>query len=220
MSLTPDDIEHQVFKERFRGYDQDEVDRFLDRVAQRIGELTRERDELAERVDELERQSGQVVESEKLLQRALLTAQRTADETIDEARATAEQTIEDARREADALIAEAHRRIDEDEQRALDVLDHVRRAAEDLTRFRTEYRERVEAVIAEQLAMLDRAGDLPELPDGLRSLAQSAAPVGEESKAPVGDRPEAPAGEERDAPTGQESEADEPGRVYWQHGSE
>jgi DivIVA domain-containing protein len=29
VSLTPRDIEQQVFKERFRGYDQDEVDRFL-----------------------------------------------------------------------------------------------------------------------------------------------------------------------------------------------
>lgn len=195
MPLTPDDIEHQVFKERFRGYDQDEVDRFLDRVSERIGELITERDGLAERIRELERQSSETADSEKLLQRALITAQRTADETIDEARATAEQTIEDARRQAEQILAEAHRQVGEDERRALDVLEHVRRAVEDLSRFRSEYRQRVESVIAEQLAMLDRAGDLPEVPEGLKSLAQAEAPG-----------------------QGQDGQVEESGHVYWDHG--
>jgi len=42
----------------------------------------------------------------------------------------------------------------------------------DLQRFRTEYRERVRGVIAEQLALLDRAGDVPDLPVGMTQLAQ------------------------------------------------
>lgn len=161
MSLTTQDVENQVFKERFRGYDQDEVDQFLDRVAERIGELTRERDGLRERVSELERGAQQVGESGQTLQRTLVAAQRTADATIDEARATAEQ-----------IIADAHQRASEEAQQALEVLDHVRHAVEELSRFRSEYREQVASVIAEQLALLDRAGELPELPGGLRALGE------------------------------------------------
>lgn len=187
MSLTPEDVEKQVFKERFRGYDQDEVDRFLDRVTASVGEFIKERDLLRERVRELERQATESTQSGELLQRTLLSAQRTADETIEAARATAAQTVDEARSQADELVAEArgeadqivadaHRRSGEDERQAHEVLDHVRRVVDDLARFRGEYRERVEAVIAEQLALLDRAGELPELPEGLRSLEERATP--------------------------------------------
>lgn len=196
MSLTPEEIEHQVFKERFRGYDQDEVDRFLDTVSERIGQLLRERDELADRLRETERRSSEAKESETLLQRALVTAQRAADETIDEARATAEQTIDDARRQAEQILAEADRQVGERERRAHDVLAHVRHAVDELARFRTEYRQRIEGVIAEQLAMLDRAEDIPELPAGLQALAQA------------------------DLPARGDEEADQAGHVYWDHGRE
>jgi hypothetical protein len=47
----------------------------------------------------------------------------------------------------------------------------VARAAESLARFRDEYRARVQAVIAEQLALLDRAGELPDVPQAVRDLA-------------------------------------------------
>lgn len=176
MSLTPEDVDKQVFKERFRGYDQDEVDQFLDRVVASIGELTRERDALQERLREFERRAEEAGEAERLLQRTLLAAQRSADETIDEARATAEQTVEDARGQAEQIIADAHRRVGDDARQALEVLDHVRHVVDELERFRAEYRVRVEAVIAEQLALLDRAGDLPELPEGLRALADLPVP--------------------------------------------
>lgn len=196
MSLTPDDIENQVFKERFRGYDQDEVDAFLDRASARITELTRERDGLRERLADAERQAAETGESGQLLQRTLLAAQRSADETIDEARATAEQTLEDARHRAEEIIDEAHEQVHEDQRRAREVLEHVRSVVADMARFRAEYRERVEAMLGEQLALLDRAGDLPELPEGLRSMADlDAAGTG---------------GVEQDAG----------GQVYWESGPE
>lgn len=196
MSLTPDDIENQVFKERFRGYDQDEVDAFLDRVTARITELTRERDGLRERLADVERQAAEAGESGRLLQRTLLAAQRTADETIDEARATAEQTLEDARHRAEEIIDEAREQVHEDQRRAREVLEHVRSVVADMARFRAEYRERVEAMIGEQLALLDRAGDLPELPEGLRSMA------------------------ELDAAGTSGVEQDAGGQVYWESGPE
>lgn len=203
MSLTPEDIEHQVFKERFRGYDQDEVDRFLDRVSEGLSELAREREQLADRVRALEGRAGEKTESEKLLQRTLVSAQRAADETVAEARATAEQTVQEARDEAEEILAEAHRQLDadarrvaEDEQRALEVLAFVRRAVDEFARFRRDYRRQVEGFIAEQLAVFDRIGELPDIPDGLRSLS------------------------EREDPAEAEAQAGEVGHVSWDHGRE
>lgn len=203
MSLTPEDIEHQVFKERFRGYDQDEVDRFLDKVSEGIAELRREREELADRIRELEGLAGEKTESEKLLQRALVSAQRTADETVAEARAHAEQTVQEAREQAEEIIAQAHRQVDEDarravedEQRALEVLAHVRAAVEEFVRFRREYRQQVEGFIAEQLAVFDRIGELPDIPDRLHALA------------------------DREDPPAAQAQVGEVGRVSWEHGQE
>jgi cell division initiation protein len=172
--LTPEDIEHQVFKERFRGYDQGEVDRFLDRLAGRITELERERDLLADRVRALTGRAGDAG-PEALLERTVLAAQRTADEAVAEARGLAEQAIEDARLEAEHIIEEARAQAAEIGAQAQAQAARVEAAVEEFRRFRAEYRERVEAVIADQLAMLDRAGEIPDLPDVIIGGSPDAA---------------------------------------------
>ncbi len=41
MSITPQDIVDKVFSTKFRGYDQEEVDEFLDKIYIGYEELTR-----------------------------------------------------------------------------------------------------------------------------------------------------------------------------------
>jgi hypothetical protein len=60
----------------------------------------------------------------------------------------------------------------------------VAQAVEDLRRFRNEYRERVQGVIAEHLALLDQAGDLPEVPT---EIEEAAAVVQQHAAAAVGE---------------------------------
>lgn len=169
MSLTPETIEQQLFTQRFRGYDQQEVDQFLDRVSDQLAQLAQERDELAARVAELEQASKTSGEAEKLLQRTLVAAQRTADETVHDARSTAEQTIADARAEAEEILASARRDAAAQQEHAKAVADRIHQAVDELARFRSEYRERLEALLSEQLAILDRT-DLPEPPEDLGDL--------------------------------------------------
>ena len=211
MTLTPEDIERQVFSQEFRGYDRGEVDAFLDRVADRILELGRERDALAtrlrdvermareqvaqaeahaaERIADVERRAAGAIEAERLLKRTLVTAQRTADETVAEARARAEEALVDAREKADGIVAESQRQAEEivgdaryRAMRELEAgrveMERVRRAVADLERFRSEYRQRVRTAIAEQVALIDRAGDIPDLPQPLVELGRPPdAPV-------------------------------------------
>lgn len=192
MAITPDDIHAQTFKERFKGYDEEEVDHFLAQVADGVAELHREREELAERVRELEEGGGGgdssgISDTEALLRRTLVTAQRAADDTVAEARATAEQTVADAREEAETLLADARReaedllararaQAEQDVELARSERERVLAAVDDLRRLRGEYAERVRAVIAEQLDLLDRTGDLPELPADLDALSDLEPP--------------------------------------------
>jgi DivIVA domain-containing protein len=174
MSLTPQDIQRD-FKERFRGYDPDEVDEHLAHLADRLVSLQDERDQLAERVRETDRSGSSgsstgALESERLLKRTLIAAEQTADRVVSEAESEAERVVGDARRRADELLASARSAADREWREARDGADRVRRAVAHLRAFRDDYTERVRSAIAEQLAVLDRVGDLPEIPSSVERL--------------------------------------------------
>jgi DivIVA domain-containing protein len=173
MSLTPQEIQRD-FKERFRGYDPDEVDEHLSRLVDRLMSLQQERDQLVERLREAERSGAAnnngALESERLLKRTLIAAEQTADRVVSEAESEAERVVSDARRRADELLASARSAADREWREARDGADRVRRAVAHLRAFRDDYTERVRSAIAEQLAVLDRVGDLPEIPSSVERL--------------------------------------------------
>jgi DivIVA domain-containing protein len=173
MSLTPQEIQRD-FKERFRGYDPDEVDEHLARLVDRMVSLQQERDQLIERLRDAERSGASntngTLESERLLKRTLIAAEQTADRVVSEAESEAERVVGDARRRADELLASARSAADREWREARDGADRVRRAVAHLRAFRDDYTERVRSAIAEQLAVLDRVGDLPEIPSSVERL--------------------------------------------------
>lgn len=192
MSLTPQDVQRD-FKERFRGYDPDEVDEHLSRLADRLVSLQDERDQLVERVRELERSGGGngggngTLESERLLKRTLIAAEQTADRVVSEAESEAERVVSDARRRADELLASARSAADREWREARDGADRVRRAVAHLRAFRDDYTERVRSAIAEQLAVLDRVGDLPEIPSSVERLGTLSVEEPQRLAADTGD---------------------------------
>ncbi|MFT5201094.1 MAG: cell division initiation protein [Candidatus Aldehydirespiratoraceae bacterium] len=98
------------FHERFRGYDPDEVDAYVDRVARAAAVLRGRVAELQERAEAAESRggaSGGVSEAEETLTRTLVLAQRTADAAIAEARVEAERTTTDAATSAQAILSAA-----------------------------------------------------------------------------------------------------------------
>lgn len=202
MGIGPEDLERAVFKERFRGYDQDEVDRFLDEVAAGIAALRDERDALAAEVESLRGGGGMapaagLADADHLLKRTIGAAQRTAEELV-----------ADARRQAGELVEEARRAAAREREQSRGEAELLRRAVSDLRAFRDEYRARLHAVVSEQLAALDRAGELPRLP---QSVEQVLAPVealqGAPEPTPARSWAEAAASEPEDEPLPSEPEA-------------
>jgi len=172
VDISPEDIERAVFKERFRGYDQDEVDRFLDLLAQQIAVLQAERDELAAQVvggparaESWTPQDDSGLDGvDQLVKRTLSAAQRTAEELIADARTRATEMVEDSRR-----------RVLREREQLRTESELIRRAADELRNFRDEYRGRLHAVVSEQLAALDRAGELPRLPASVDEVVVSVS---------------------------------------------
>lgn len=54
MSITPQDIVNKAFSTKFRGYDKEEVDEFLDKIYIDYEELTRYKDETERYIKRLE----------------------------------------------------------------------------------------------------------------------------------------------------------------------
>jgi cell division initiation protein len=164
MSLTPNDVDNATFKEKFKGYDMDEVDAFLERVTARLQELIEENDALRARLRVAESGSG---ESEQLIQRTLLTAQRTADEVVEQAKA-----------EAERLVAQARDDAVRDRERLQEEAEELTRAIAELKQFRLTYQQRLQAVIEQQMERLQQTSVLPDVPQEIDDLAQSVQAPG------------------------------------------
>ncbi len=108
---TPLEVETATFRHVVRGYDPDEVDTLLLRVAERYEAMWSENQKLRHRTAELEEAARKREDDDGLMTRVLTNAQAMADEIRASAQAEAEKTIEDARREAEDLRAQLDGRL-------------------------------------------------------------------------------------------------------------
>ncbi|MDZ7413803.1 MAG: DivIVA domain-containing protein, partial [candidate division KSB1 bacterium] len=90
MRLTPLEIRKQEFHRSMRGFDVDEVEMFLDMVAEQFETLLRERNALNEEVVKLRTQLRDYQQVEKTLQETLMNAQQNLNESREASRRQAE----------------------------------------------------------------------------------------------------------------------------------
>jgi cell division initiation protein len=111
MEVGPRDVYEKQFNDAWRGYDQEEVDDFLDKVAEALDETQRENADLTERVRTLEESVATAREAEEMLRTTLATAQQAAEEAMAKAKSKADQLIGEAEERARASTDEAHERV-------------------------------------------------------------------------------------------------------------
>ncbi len=91
------------------GYDREEVDSFLDGVADELEKLTNKNKELEEAVSKMDRKVSQFDEMQKTLQTALMNAQRSAGNILQEARSQATAIIKRAQDRSDRILDDLER---------------------------------------------------------------------------------------------------------------
>jgi cell division initiation protein len=127
MDLSAKLLREVEFRTSLRGYDTDEVDEFLEKVAVAVEELQEKMRQLAYRAERAERAVSDraAEEDDDSIRRTLVLAQRTADMAVreaqeqaavlmDTARSESEKLLGDAREEAQRLSSEAQRRHSDD----------------------------------------------------------------------------------------------------------
>jgi len=108
MRLSAMDIRQQQFAVKlFRGFDPQEVDAFLEEVADDWEELVRENNLLKDQLATLEEQKKGMDEQNKSLQQTLIVAQKMAEEFRESSRRAADIVLREAQLQAEKLLEES-----------------------------------------------------------------------------------------------------------------
>lgn len=172
MELTARDIHEKQFRDAFRGYNQEEVDDFLDHVAEALEHLRRENESLRERVRELDQAVATSRETEDMLKKTLLTAQQAAEEALARAKAKAAQIVADAEQEASGMTerartalaeaeSEARRKAADSEREVSARRREVDATIERLRAYETDLKSRLRSFLDQQLRALEQLSEHP-----------------------------------------------------------
>jgi cell division initiation protein len=108
MRLSPVDIRQQQFTMKmFRGFDPQEVDTFLDDVAEDFESLLRENATLKEQLTSHEERARGLSDTERTLKDTLVTTQRLAEEMKESAKRDAQLLLREATLNAEKLMEES-----------------------------------------------------------------------------------------------------------------
>jgi cell division initiation protein len=108
MRVTPTDIRQQSFTVRlFRGFDLQEVDAFLEDVAEDLEFAIKENTTLREQLAAMEERMRAVGEREKILQETLVTTQRLTEEMKEAAKREAGLHVREAELQGEKIMESA-----------------------------------------------------------------------------------------------------------------
>lgn len=118
MKLTPLDIQQQKFQVKWRGYDKQEVETFLELVAEDVESLLQECNKLKSEIQKCETQLIDFRENERAIQQTIMTTQKVSDDLkrnaqreaeliISEAKVAAGRIMNDARAQSEKVIGDS-----------------------------------------------------------------------------------------------------------------
>ncbi|MDD2283377.1 MAG: DivIVA domain-containing protein [Eubacteriales bacterium] len=144
MALTPLDIHNKEFAKGFRGYDEDEVDEFLDRVVKDYEGLIKENMLLKQKAQELSDKLDHYTKIEETLHNAIIVAQQAAQEVKETALGEAELIRKEAEQETKRSI-----------ENNLAKAEKVRQEIEELVKQAIIFRSRFKTLLEAQLDIVN-----------------------------------------------------------------
>jgi len=173
MIITPLDIHHKEFKRAIRGYNEEDVDVFLDEVAENFELLYKENTDLKEQLENIDAKIKQYENIEETLKNTLFTAQKSAEEVQSNAKKEAELIIRDAELKSKEII-----------QGALNEKTKIQATINALRQAEEEFRMRFKSLLDSYLSVLNETGGIEEIEAKVEKLigAKEEGPVEESSE--------------------------------------
>ena len=144
MRITPLDIQQKQFATKFRGFDMEEVDSFLEIIREEMEELLRENANLREEARRFEKQLKEYKNMEVTLRDTLVKTQ----ELVEGYKAT-------AKKDAELLRKEAELNADQILRDAQDRVIKIHEDITDLKGIRRHFKEEVRRLIEGHLTMIE-----------------------------------------------------------------
>ena len=161
--LTPMDIHNKDFKRSFRGYNEDEIDDFLDKVVNDYEKLFRENDRLKEDLARAKKDNEQYQQLEQNLKDTLLVAQKTAEEVTSNARKNAEETRENTAKECANKLHEAEMKAEKIIEDAKNKAQVIVAEYDRLVREKNTFLRKIKWTLESELAVIDET--MKQIPD-------------------------------------------------------
>ncbi|CCZ57302.1 divIVA domain containing protein [Clostridium sp. CAG:762] len=127
-----------------KGYNQKEVNEFLDIVINRLEKVVAENNKLNLQIEELKKELKENGNAEERLNKAILAVQETSDRMKELARAESQMIIEDAKRNANSIIHEALVNAEKTEYQANCLRKNI-----------TVYKNRVKSILESQIEIAE-----------------------------------------------------------------
>ncbi len=144
MRITPLDIQQKQFSNKFRGFDMEEVDSFLELIREEMEELLRENANLREEAKRFEKQLKEYKNIETTLRDTLVSTQKIIEEHKN-----------NAQKEAALIIKEAELRADETLKHAQEKVIKIHEDITDLKGVRRHFKEELSRLIQSHLSMME-----------------------------------------------------------------
>lgn len=144
MPLSPLDIHNKEFGRGFRGYQEDEVNEFLDQIIKDYEMLMREKKELEDRLKQTDERVGHFTTIESTLQKSIVVAQEAAEEVRRNSQKEAKLIVREAEKNADRIVNES--------------LTKARRIAMEIDELKKQskvFRNRFRMLVEAQLDLID-----------------------------------------------------------------
>lgn len=146
MRLTPVDITHKTFKKKLLGFDSDEVNLFMQQIAEQMETLIHERNHLKEVLRDKELNLLEYKERDKVLTSTMTTATQMSETMRQEADREGKLVILDAQKKADTIVADAQ-----------DSLKKVYQEMTDLKKARVQFEANLRALAQAHLSLLEQS---------------------------------------------------------------
>ena len=162
MALTPLDIQNKDFSTKMRGYNQDDVDDFLDQVTRDYEDALQKNRELEKSLKHAEEKLQYFNELKDALNQSIIVAQDTADKvkssankesemSITSADNQAKETLVEAERKSNAMIADAEAKSTQILAEAIERARQLAGETEDLKKKTRVFHQRLSLMLETQL---------------------------------------------------------------------
>jgi len=145
MKLSPENIKKQEFKKSLRGFDKEEVQAFIEKLADEIDGLQKENDSLKKDIDEA---NGQLADFRRI--------EKNIQDTLAKAQESSTRNIESAKKQTNLMIQEA-------ELKAQQLLDKARENANEVRNAVIQLREEKQVIVSKLRAVINSQAHLIEM---------------------------------------------------------